>query len=103
MLMLGGMALITFLIRYVLLGLAGRFTMPALMERALNYVPPAVLTAIFLPELLQPGGAWNLHWNNAYLIGGLAALGGGLLFKRSSLMASIVLGLAVFYLWRFLF
>ena len=47
---------ITFGIRYFPFALAGRATMPPLMEAALQYVPPAVLVAITVPgTLLEPG------------------------------------------------
>jgi branched-subunit amino acid transport protein len=102
-LMLAGMAAVTFLIRYILLALADRFQMPDLMERALYYVPPAVLTAIIMPSVLLPEGSWDISWQNAYIFGSLAALTAGSLWRKHTLMASIVSGLFVFFLWRFLF
>ncbi len=101
--MLAGMAAVTFLIRYILLALADRFTMPPVMERALYYVPPAVLTAILLPAVLLPRGEWDLSIGNAYIFGALAAVAGGVIFRKHTLMASIGWGLAVFFLWRYLF
>ncbi len=102
-LLLGGMALVTFSIRYILFALADHFKMPAPLERALFYVPPAVLTAILVPEVLKPGGEWSLTWRNPYLLGALAALAGGLVFKKNILMGAIVTGLAVFFSARFFF
>ncbi len=102
-LMIAGMTAVTFLIRYVLLAVADRFRMPPLMEQALYYVPPAVLTAIILPSVLLPAGTWDLGWDNAYLFGAAAALGGGIIFRKHTLMASISIGLIVFFIWRFLF
>ena len=34
----------------------GKIRMPALVEQTLKFVPPAVLTAIFFPELLLDNG-----------------------------------------------
>jgi len=102
-LMIAGMAVVTFGIRYVLLAVADRFQMPPLMERALYYVPPAVLTAIIVPSVLLPGGRWDLTLGNAYLFGAVAALGGGIIFRKHTLMASISIGLLVFFIWRFFF
>lgn len=50
--LLGG--LITFGLRFSLIYLLaeGRFEVPETMRRALHYVPPAVLSAIIVPELL---------------------------------------------------
>ncbi|MDA3959046.1 AzlD domain-containing protein [Oceanispirochaeta sp.] len=101
--MIAGMLAVTFLVRYVLLAMADHFQMPSLMERALYYVPPAVLTAIILPSVLLPQGRWDISWGNAYIFGSLAALGAGILMRKHTLMASIICGLFVFFLWRFLF
>ncbi len=101
--MLAGMAAVTFLIRYILLAVADRFSMPPLLERALYYVPPAVLTAILLPAVLLPQGYWDLSLNNAYIFGALAAVAGGVIMRRHTLMASIGWGLAVFFVWRLIF
>ncbi len=102
-LMIAGMMAVTFGIRYVLFALADQFTMPPLMEKALYYVPPAVLTAILVPAVLMPAGRLDISLENAYLFGALAALAGGILIRRQTLMASIVSGLAVFFAWRFIF
>lgn len=102
-LMLTGMFAVTFTIRYILLAMADRFQMPDLMERALYYVPPAVLTAILVPAVLLPQGEWDISFSNAYIFGALAAVAGGVILRKHTLMASIVSGLAVFFIWRFLF
>ncbi len=98
-----GMAAVTFSIRYILLALADHFTLPPLMQRALGFVPPAVLTAITVPAVLTPAGSLDLSFANPYLYGALAALGAGLVFRKQTLLASISAGLAVFFLWRQLF
>lgn len=101
-LMLAGMMLVTFSVRYILLALADRFTMPPLMEKALFYVPPAVLTAITVPAVLLPRGEWDLTISNPYIIGALAAVAGGYIFRKHILMGSIVMGMMAFFFWRFL-
>ena len=68
------MGLVTFAIRLSLIALLGRFEMPPLISRGLRFVPPAVLSAIALPELLQPGGQLNLSLGNARLLAGLIAV-----------------------------
>ncbi len=47
-----GMALVTIAIRYPLLALLGKLSLPEPIFRALKYVPPAVLTAIIMPAML---------------------------------------------------
>ncbi len=51
------MGLITYALRLSMILLLGRIEIPVLLRRALRFVPPAVLSAIILPELVRPGGA----------------------------------------------
>ena len=59
-----GMAAVTFGIRYALFGLAGRIRLKGWLSRSLDYIPPAVLTALTLPALLLPkAGSTKLRVN----------------------------------------
>jgi hypothetical protein len=51
-----GMGVVTYAIRLSLILLLGRLKVPPLVQRALPFVPPAVLSALIFPELLLPGG-----------------------------------------------
>ncbi len=96
-----GMALVTFSIRYLLLPLSGRVTFSNGMQRALKYVPPAVLTAIIVPAaLISDGQTFQLSWHNAYLVGAVATVVIGKLSKN--LLITIIGGMAVFALWQWL-
>jgi branched chain amino acid efflux pump len=44
--------MLTYLIRLSFIALLGRWSPPGRISRALRFVPPAVLTAILVPELL---------------------------------------------------
>ena len=68
------MGLVTYALRLSLIALLGRFEVPPLVSRGLRFVPPAVLSAIFVPELVQPGGKLNLSLGNARLLAGLLAM-----------------------------
>ena len=57
-LLVASMALVTFLIRYLLLALSGRIQLSPTLVRALGYVPPVVLTAIVVPAVVMPDG-WD--------------------------------------------
>lgn len=96
--LLGGMTLVTFLVRYPLLAMSGRLTLPPKLLQALNYVPPAVLTAIVVPTVLVEGGDLWLGWENPRIIGALAAIGIGLWQKN--LLLTILVGMGVFLLWQ---
>jgi branched-subunit amino acid transport protein len=95
-LLIAGMVAATFLVRYPVLALLGRVSMPDPVLRALRYVPPAVLTAIIVPEVLMPDGQLKIA-NNAYLIAAVvAAL---VSWRTRSLLLTIVLGMAALWLW----
>jgi branched-subunit amino acid transport protein len=68
------MGLVTFSIRLLPIALLGRVEIPIVVQRALRFVPPAVLSAIVAPELLMPGGEFNLSLGNARLIAGIIAM-----------------------------
>ena len=68
------MGIIVFLIRFSFLGLAGRFTLPLPVRRALRFLPPAIFSALVLPALVYPEGGLELGLGNERLVAGLAAL-----------------------------
>ena len=67
------MGLVTYAIRLSLIGVFGDLQVPPLITRALRFVPPAVLSAIILPELLRPDDRLDLSLTNARLLAGLLA------------------------------
>jgi branched-subunit amino acid transport protein len=97
-LLIGGMALVTFGIRYPVLAMSGRLQPPPRLLQALTYVPPAVLTAIIVPAVLVESGDLWVSWQNPRLIGAIAALAIG--FWRQNLLLTILVGMAAFLLWQ---
>ena len=90
-----GMGVVTFAIRLSMIVLLGRVDVPALVQRALRFVPPAVFSAIILPELLRPAGRLDLSWGNARLLAGvLAAV---VAWRTRNVLLSIAVGMAA--LW----
>ncbi len=59
-LLIAGMALITFGLRLSFIALAGRLEIPRVIQRALRFAPVAVLTAIVVPLLLNPGPGFTI-------------------------------------------
>lgn len=94
-----GMLAVTFIVRYPILALSGRIAMPHWLEKALGYVPVAVLSAIAVPILLAPQGNMQLSLNNEYLVAGVASIV-FVAFTRH-LLWTIVLGMALFLALRF--
>lgn len=98
LMLLGGMMLVTFGVRYPLLAMSDRITLPPRLMQALNYVPPAVLTAIIVPTVLLDNNNLWLAPDNPRLMGALAALGIGL--WKKNLLLTILVSMGVFLLWQ---
>ena len=86
---------LTFLIRFSSIGLLGHAELPPLVRRALRYVPPAVLSAIFVPELVITNGNLNLSPANPRLIAGILAI--LVAWKTRNMLITIAVGMAA--LW----
>jgi len=99
-LLLLGMTLVTFSVRYLPLLVVGRIQLPNKVMRALRYVPVAVLTAIIVPFMLRPQGTLFLSFENAYLVAGVASV--VIAWRTRNLLATIAGGMAIFLLWRVL-
>jgi branched-subunit amino acid transport protein len=99
--MILGMALINLAIRWPVYLFANRFRFPPLIERALAFVPVAVLTAIVVPTILYPSDdRLDLSWHNPALLAGVLAAAIGRL--TNNLFATIGLGMAAYLLLRWL-
>lgn len=100
-LIIGGMAAVTLLIRYPILAVISRVRLPDSAIKALRFVPVAVLTAIIVPEMLAPADRIDLALSNAYLYAGILAA--VIAWRTRNLLATIVIGMAIFLLWRAVF
>ena len=96
---LGG--LITFGLRFSLIYLFGRFTIPDFLRRALRYVPPAVLSALIFVELFLEDGRLNISLSNERLIAGVVAMLAAVWISRNTLV-TILVGMLAFLLLKFL-
>ncbi len=90
-----GLGILTFLTRYSFIVLFHRMDTPALVKRGLRFVPVAVLTAIFVPELVMPDGALALAPSNLRLLAGLVAI--LVAWRTKNVLWTIVIGMAVFW------
>jgi branched-subunit amino acid transport protein len=94
-----GMGLVTYAIRLSLIVLMGRIRVPSIVERALRFVPPAVLSAIIVPELLRPAGMLKLSLENPRLLAGmLAAL---VVWRTKNVFLAIAVGMVAFWALQF--
>jgi branched-subunit amino acid transport protein len=92
--------LITYGIRLSFIFLFSRWQIPAWLQRALRFVPPAVLTAIIFPELLVSNGTLSLSFGNARLLAGVVAI--IVAWRTKSAVVTILVGMAVLWLLQWL-
>jgi branched-subunit amino acid transport protein len=88
--LLGGM--LTFGMRMSFIYLFGRFEIPAMMKRALRFVPPAVLSAIVAPALFMPDNTLDLSLSNYHLMAGTVAI--LVAWRTKSTLLTIIAGMA---------
>ncbi len=94
MLIILGMALVTFLIRFSMIALLSR-DLPPLLARWLCYIPIAIFTALVVPGLLVPGGEGRI---GSELWAGLVGL---LVARRSRQVLPVILaGMGTYWLLR---
>jgi branched-subunit amino acid transport protein len=98
-LLLGG--LLTFGLRFSFIYLLGRFEIPETARRALRFVPPAVLTAIVVPELLVHSGRMNLSLMNFRLLAGVVAV--LVAWRTKNTLLTILVGMGMLVLLEFIF
>lgn len=90
-----GMGLITYAIRLSIIVLWEKVDINSTIQQALLFVPPAVLSAIIFPELLQPGGTLDISLSNDRLLAGLLAM--FVAWRTKNVLFTIGVGMVV--LW----
>lgn len=95
-----GMALVTYALRASFLLLPPDIDTPPLLRRALRYVPAAVLTAIWAPEIFLQGGELALGPENERLLAGAVAL--AVAWRWRMTFATIVAGLLALHFFDWL-
>jgi len=91
-----GMGLVTYAIRLSLIALLGRVELSPTFQRALRFVPPAVLSAIIFPEILRPNGTFHLSWANPRLLAGLLA--GLVAWRTKNVLLTIAAGMVALWI-----
>ena len=92
--------LITFLMRFSLIYLFGKFHVPETMRKALHYVPPAVLSAIIFPELFLHDDKLFLSLDNQRLLAGLVAI--LVAWWSKNTLLTIIAGMAALFILQIL-
>jgi|tagenome__1003787_1003787.scaffolds.fasta_scaffold17242714_1 branched-subunit amino acid transport protein len=100
--LVAGMALVTLAVRYPLLAFLSKRTLSPNLIAALKFIPPAVLTAIIVPNLLAPDGTQvNLSLTNDYLVAGIVTA--VVAWRSKNLLLTLGVGMATLWIWRILF
>ncbi len=90
---------ITYLIRLSFIIALDRLRFPDWFTRGLRYVPPAVLSAIIVPELANWNGqAVNLSWNNPQILAGIAAV--LVAWRTRNVLLTLTVGLICFLVFQ---
>ena len=97
---LAGMAFVTYLLRASFLLLPPGVETPPLLRRALRYVPAAVLTAIWAPELALQNEVLVLSPHNERLLAGAVAI--AVAWRYRLTFATIVSGLLALHFFDWL-
>ena len=88
--------LLTFALRLSFIFLMDKIDFPDLLRNSLRLVPPAVLSAIIIPELLFVGGQLDLTLDNNRLLAGIAAI--FVAWRTRNTLLTIGIGMAVLLL-----
>ena len=96
-----GMMVATFGQRASFLLLPAHVQLPAVLRRALRYVPAAVLTAIWAPELMLQKGVLSLAPGNERLLAGIVAV--IIAWRYRTTFGTIIAGLIALHLFDWMF
>ncbi len=91
---------LTLLTRLSFIALPAGAHLPAWANRALRFVPPAVLSAITFPELLIHDNALHFSMRNHRLIAGLIAI--GVAWRTRQVMPTLIAGMSALWLLQWM-
>jgi branched-subunit amino acid transport protein len=83
---------LTFATRLSFIALLERIKMPAWFQRALRFVPAAVLSAIILPETASRNGTLDLSLRNPQILAGCVAV--IVAWRTKNVLLTILAGMA---------
>jgi branched-subunit amino acid transport protein len=99
-LLIGGLAVTSFLPRGAFILFLARFQLPPAVQRGLRFVPAAVFAALVVPDIAFSGGALQLGPDNPKLVAALVA--GPIAWRTHSTLATIAAGMAALHLAHWL-
>jgi len=95
-----GMAIVTFIPRFLPMAFLTRWVIPERVKRGLDYIPVAVLSAIVFPILFFDGeGTFGIQPH--FLFSALPVF--AFAWKVKSLWGSVILGMSIYWVLGFIF
>lgn len=101
LIMIMGMAFVTYIPRYLPLAVLSEIEIPQLVIDWLKYVPPAILAALLAPGILIVNDKIVLTYHNIFLLASLPTFVTAI-YKRNIFLTVIVGMVSVFFLQLFL-
>jgi branched-subunit amino acid transport protein len=95
-----GLAVSSFIPRASFISLFARWPVPALLQRALRFVPAAVFSAILVPELVMTAGAVHLGPDNPRLLAGILA--GAIAWRTRDTLLTVSAGMLALHFFGYL-
>jgi branched-subunit amino acid transport protein len=90
------MSLVTFIARYAMIAILGRYDVPPDVTRALAFVPIAAFAAIAAPELFLRDGFLSIGLANPRFVAGIAAAIAA--FLSRNVLVTLATGMGVMWL-----
>ncbi len=90
------MGIITYSIRLSLIVALRRVHIKPVVRQALEFVPPAVLSAIIFPELLLIGGSLDISTGNSRLLAGVLAM--LVAWRTKSVLLTVGVGMVILWI-----
>jgi len=94
LLLIFGMAIVTFIPRFLPMALLTKWTSPEKIKLGLEYIPVAVLSAIVFPILFWGGGE-SFGIQPRFLLSGLPVF--AFAWKMKNLWGSVILGMVIYW------
>lgn len=88
-----GMAIVTYLPRFLPLHVLTRIEIPKVVILWLRYVPVAVLAALIVPGVTAAERQLSLEWGNAYLLASFIAF--FVAWRSKNMMFTVIAGMGV--------
>ena len=91
--------LLTLSIRLSFMVFLGKMQVAPMVQRALRFVPIAVLSALIAPALFLTGGSLNISLGNSHLIAGILAI--VVAWRTKNVLLTIFSGMACLLILQF--